>query len=207
MDSESSTASSSNLTALEQYASFPFDDDDEYQNGLDSLIAGGELSLDAVREYELAHAAVPATPQRPEQEPEAPAPVAPPTVIPNGTLTDASDSEPVVLSFAQLKALIEAGKEDEIPNNKVIPDGLNDEAPSVLRWLREFQYEPKDSTKGHMYNLKLKCKQYSPPSRLLRSREIGLLRVHQCSIAHPFTIEPSSAICGFAYSGLKGFWW
>ncbi|KAF7319557.1 hypothetical protein HMN09_00295300 [Mycena chlorophos] len=160
MDSESSTASSSNLTALEQYASFPFDDDDEYQNGLDSLIAGGvldnnppedikqeilrrtrvfyfnqvtnqELSLDAVREYELAHAAVPAAPPRPEPEPEAPAPVPPPTAIPNGAMTDASDSEPVVLSFAQLKALIEAGKEDEIPNNKVIPDGLNDEAPSM----------------------------------------------------------------------------
>ena len=39
MDSESSTASSSNLTALEQYASFPFDDDDE-RVMRDKVIAG-----------------------------------------------------------------------------------------------------------------------------------------------------------------------
>ena len=29
------------------------------------------------------------------------------------------------LTFAQLKELIELGKTDEIPNNKIIPDGLN----------------------------------------------------------------------------------
>jgi hypothetical protein len=39
--------------------------------------------------------------------------------------SEAANSEPVVLSFAQLQALIEAGKADQIPNNKIIPEDLN----------------------------------------------------------------------------------
>ncbi|KAH9064610.1 hypothetical protein EDB87DRAFT_1598359 [Lactarius vividus] len=34
------------------------------------------------------------------------------------------------LTFAELQALIDQGKTDEIPNNKHIPDALNDAAPS-----------------------------------------------------------------------------
>lgn len=30
-----------------------------------------------------------------------------------------------ILSFAEIKELIEAGRLDEIPNNKIIPDSLN----------------------------------------------------------------------------------
>jgi len=30
-----------------------------------------------------------------------------------------------ILTFAELQALIESGREDQIPNNKVIPDALN----------------------------------------------------------------------------------
>ncbi|THH12656.1 hypothetical protein EW146_g7488 [Bondarzewia mesenterica] len=38
--------------------------------------------------------------------------------------------EPRQLSFAELKELIEKGETDHIPNNKQIPDKLNDSAPS-----------------------------------------------------------------------------
>jgi len=39
--------------------------------------------------------------------------------------SDAPRSEPRVLTFTELKDLIEQGKTDQIPNNRVIPDGLN----------------------------------------------------------------------------------
>jgi hypothetical protein len=39
--------------------------------------------------------------------------------------SDASRSEPRVLTFTELKDLIEQGKTDQIPNNRVIPVGLN----------------------------------------------------------------------------------
>ncbi|KAK7042500.1 MFS general substrate transporter [Favolaschia claudopus] len=45
--------------------------------------------------------------------------------------TSNSDSATAVLSFAKLQALIEAGKEDQIPNNKLIPDILNEDVPSA----------------------------------------------------------------------------
>ncbi|OSC98132.1 hypothetical protein PYCCODRAFT_1418389 [Trametes coccinea BRFM310] len=44
--------------------------------------------------------------------------------------SDTREEEPQMLSFAQLKALIEQGRTDEIPNNKVIPNVLSPEAPS-----------------------------------------------------------------------------
>jgi hypothetical protein len=40
-------------------------------------------------------------------------------------LNETVHDEPPPLTFAQLKELIEQGRLDEIPNNKVIPDGLN----------------------------------------------------------------------------------
>ncbi|KAJ7178084.1 hypothetical protein C8R46DRAFT_1212799 [Mycena filopes] len=130
------------LAPLQQYAAYPFTEDDEYQNGLASILAGGALdndpppeireeilrrtrvfyfnrvtghaiSMDEAREFE--HA------RRAEAPPDAAAAPAPTT----------DDGEPVVLSFAQLQALIEAGRADQIPNNKIIPEDLNDAAPSA----------------------------------------------------------------------------
>lgn len=37
----------------------------------------------------------------------------------------ASDAEARILTFAELQELIETGKVDQIPNNKVIPEALN----------------------------------------------------------------------------------
>ncbi|KAJ7764586.1 hypothetical protein DFH07DRAFT_811715 [Mycena maculata] len=135
------------VAPLELYASYPFTFDDDYQNGLATIIAGGALdndppeeirdeilrrtrvfyfnrvtgnaiTMDEAREYELSHKTDGARPD---------------TTSPAATAEPISpdDAEPVVLSFAQLQALIEAGKEDQIPNNKVIPDDLNDAAPSA----------------------------------------------------------------------------
>jgi hypothetical protein len=42
----------------------------------------------------------------------------------------ATDDKNRVLSFAELKELIETGNVDKIPNNKIIPEGLNDAPPS-----------------------------------------------------------------------------
>ncbi|KAJ6590947.1 hypothetical protein DFH09DRAFT_1138163 [Mycena vulgaris] len=135
-------------TPLQQYGSYPFSSDDEYQTGLASIIAGGVLdndppedireeilrrtrvfyfnrvtgnaiTMDAAREYEqsqkISEAAALAGPS---QDPLAANAVSP-------------ADEPVVLSFAQLQALIEAGRADQIPNNKIIPEDLNDAAPST----------------------------------------------------------------------------
>jgi hypothetical protein len=43
-----------------------------------------------------------------------------------------SSAEKRILTFAELQQLIEAGKLDEIPNNKHIPDGLSVSSPSPL---------------------------------------------------------------------------
>ncbi|KAJ8082180.1 hypothetical protein PM082_008027 [Marasmius tenuissimus] len=38
--------------------------------------------------------------------------------------------EPTVLTLAQIKEFIETGRTDQLPNNKVIPDGLNEKPPT-----------------------------------------------------------------------------
>lgn len=45
--------------------------------------------------------------------------------------SNAEDGETRLLTFAELTMLIEQGKTDDIPNNKVIPDTLNDAPPSA----------------------------------------------------------------------------
>ncbi|KAJ3507369.1 hypothetical protein NLJ89_g6338 [Agrocybe chaxingu] len=40
------------------------------------------------------------------------------------------DEETRILTFAELKELIESGKVDQIPNNKVIPEAINEAPPS-----------------------------------------------------------------------------
>ncbi|KAH9474608.1 hypothetical protein JR316_0013071 [Psilocybe cubensis] len=116
--------------ALKAYAAYPFDTDENYQQGLASILSGGtydtsssqevrdemirrtrvfyfnkitgsSITLEQVREFELATPA-----------------------------DSANDDETRVLTFAELKELIESGNVDKIPNNKIIPDRLNDAPPS-----------------------------------------------------------------------------
>ncbi|KAJ7721052.1 hypothetical protein B0H16DRAFT_380004 [Mycena metata] len=129
------------LEPLQQYAAYPFTSDDEYQNGLASILAGGALDNDPpeeIREEILRRTRVfyfnrmtgHAITMDEAREFEHAQRVADAPPLPDVPATT-NDEEPVVLSFAQLQALIETGREDQIPNNKTIPDDLNDATPSA----------------------------------------------------------------------------
>ncbi|KAJ7628345.1 hypothetical protein FB45DRAFT_918075 [Roridomyces roridus] len=148
----------SELNPLEQYASYPFSTDDEYQDGLASIVAGGALdnnppedikeeilrrtrvfyfnrvtgnaiTSDEAREYELSH---PGTTASTSAAAVLAAAAAEPVISPSSESESETTPESTgVLSFAQLKALIESGREELIPNNKIIPDGLNEAEPST----------------------------------------------------------------------------
>jgi len=66
-------------------------------------VLGGSITIEQAREYEASLKSDPAS---------------------------ATNDETRVLSFAELKELIETGNVDKIPNNKVIPEGVNDAPPS-----------------------------------------------------------------------------
>ncbi|KAJ6464153.1 hypothetical protein C8R47DRAFT_73547 [Mycena vitilis] len=134
------------VAPLHVYASFPFSSDEEYQNGLASILAGGALDNDPpedIREEILRRTRVfyfnrvtgntitMDEAREFEQAQKAHSHAGDASLSAAVPLHDtAASTEPVVLSFAQLQALIEAGKADQIPNNKIIPDELNDAAPS-----------------------------------------------------------------------------
>jgi len=121
--------------ALQMYGSYPFSTDETYQQGLASILGGGTLdpslpedlkgetirrarvfyfnkitgstiSIDEAREYELSLL----------------------SPITEGA-TETND-ENRVWTFTELRELIESGKMDNVPNNKIIPDGLNEAIPS-----------------------------------------------------------------------------
>ena len=53
---------------------------------------------------------------------------------PHETETDKEKDETRVIKFAELKALIESGREDLIPNNKIIPNALNVSFSTCMLW-------------------------------------------------------------------------
>ncbi|KAH6891762.1 hypothetical protein BKA70DRAFT_847217 [Coprinopsis sp. MPI-PUGE-AT-0042] len=137
------------ISPLQQYAAYPFDLDESYQQGLASLLAGGavpenatpemrdeilrrtrvfyfnkqtgfNLSMDEAREYEISLLSALST---------AGTSVAEATTSTGESAVSASEEERV-LTFAELKELIESGKVDQIPNNKVIPEKFSEEPPS-----------------------------------------------------------------------------
>ncbi|KAJ3563170.1 hypothetical protein NP233_g9111 [Leucocoprinus birnbaumii] len=140
-------------TPLEQYTSYPFGTDEIYQQGLASILAnadapsseekdeilrrtrvfyfnktmGHSITLDEAREYEQSlrkdTSSQPQSLSTPSQETAAVDPIP----SSDGTQTE---EEPRVLTFSELKELIETGRLDQIPNNKVIPSGLNEVPPS-----------------------------------------------------------------------------
>ncbi|KAI0779045.1 hypothetical protein BD413DRAFT_464704 [Trametes elegans] len=139
-------ASSRQPSALEQFASYPFAADDEYQKGVLGIIGSGmlqgkseeerseillrselfyfnrvkgtSLSLDDARKARQIGLLGGA-----KQEPG----------ITSATTTASASGTGQgqhMLSFAQLKDLIEQGRTDEIPNNKTIPNVLSSAPPS-----------------------------------------------------------------------------
>ncbi|KAI4527654.1 hypothetical protein K525DRAFT_186167 [Schizophyllum commune Loenen D] len=138
----------SQLTALEQYGAYDFAKDDVYLQGLASIIAGGALrdAPDNVRDEILRRTRVfyfnNLAPDAPlsvsdtaNTTNESSTSVAAPSTAPstssatNGASTENAEP-PRTLTFVELQALIEAGRVDEIPNNREIPDKLNDAPPS-----------------------------------------------------------------------------
>lgn len=82
--------------------------------------SGNSITLDEAREYEASSQ-------------EGPTPKSSTTVVPLPTSSSSdqlnNEEEPRILTFAELKDLIETGQLDQIPNNKVIPGGLNVRIP------------------------------------------------------------------------------
>ncbi|KAK7040723.1 hypothetical protein VNI00_009629 [Paramarasmius palmivorus] len=120
-------------SVLNQYASFPFDSDDAFKQGLAGIIArsppeanhdeisrkakvfyfnrvtGNTLSIEEAETFEQASA------KSSDVDPSA---------------DSSSQQQQESLTLAQIKEFIETGRADQLPNNKVIPGGLNEEPPS-----------------------------------------------------------------------------
>jgi hypothetical protein len=76
---------------------------------------GHSISFEQVREYELSYS----NPTRTIDE------STPSEEVPPNQPQNDDDEETRVLTFAELQALLESGRVDLIPNNKVIPEVLN----------------------------------------------------------------------------------
>ncbi|KAH9895678.1 hypothetical protein C8Q73DRAFT_644258 [Cubamyces lactineus] len=135
----------SDASILESFATYPFATDAEYQEGLSGIVSSGVLEgktedekaeiflrsevfyfnrrTGASISMEDARMAKERGVLAKETKPVTPPPAIQPS---NGD----PEPEPQMLSLAQLKALIEQGRTDEIPNNKIIPNVLSNEAPS-----------------------------------------------------------------------------
>ncbi|KAK0469072.1 uncharacterized protein EV420DRAFT_1492339 [Desarmillaria tabescens] len=118
---------------LQQFLEYPFETDETYQQGLAGILAtdpsdavllntrvfyfnrltGSSITVADVLAYR-----------------ERPTPVSESAPTSNPPSTASESEEPKILTFAQLKELIEAGKLDEIPNNKTISGELNSAPPS-----------------------------------------------------------------------------
>ncbi|PIL29263.1 hypothetical protein GSI_09313 [Ganoderma sinense ZZ0214-1] len=144
MDAQNSPSTSGD--PLGRFASYRFADDAEYQQGLAGILSSGALQGKSEDEQEelmlrsevfyfnrVSGASLDLDAARAIRNGRklgidfAPAPVAPPPQLPP------KDKEQITLTFAQIKELIEQGKTDNIPNNKVIPNVLSSETPSESR--------------------------------------------------------------------------
>lgn len=130
-------------TALQSFLAFPFTSDEVYQQGLADVLAHGaksgktdgekaetvlrtqlfyfnrvtgqHLTVEDVRSHQNTVDS---------QNPIGAMDLSPPSA-------NSGDSETRLLTFAELTLLIQQGKTDNIPNNKVIPETLNDGPPST----------------------------------------------------------------------------
>ncbi|KAI8977770.1 hypothetical protein BD414DRAFT_155140 [Trametes punicea] len=130
---------------LERFAAYPFSTDEEYQQGLAGIIESGVLQGKSEEEKaeillrsevfyfnrlfgsSLSVEDARTVRQGSELEPSHSRST---SVSATAPTSSSNDQEPQMLSFAQLKVLIEQGRTDEIPNNKVIPNVLSSEPPS-----------------------------------------------------------------------------
>ncbi|KAF8635603.1 hypothetical protein AX15_000243 [Amanita polypyramis BW_CC] len=139
--------------SIQQYASYPFHSDEAFQKGLESILTsaesgsmtrddtvrrarvfyfnrltGSSISVDQARQAEEAIKSFNKEGIR-KEESQGMSPSTE-TTTPSAQRDKDAEEEPHPLTFAQLQELIESGREDLIPNNKVIPDKLSDDLPS-----------------------------------------------------------------------------
>ncbi|KAI0800107.1 hypothetical protein C8Q74DRAFT_1192147 [Fomes fomentarius] len=129
------------LDPIEQFLAYPFATDTEYQQGLVGILSSGVLEGKSeeeknaifIRSEVFYYNRLTALSITVEEALQARKTTAAPAVSHDTAAPHTSNSggdEPHTLTFAQLQALIEQGRTDEIPNNKVIPNILSSENPS-----------------------------------------------------------------------------
>ncbi|KAJ8481809.1 hypothetical protein ONZ51_g5735 [Trametes cubensis] len=138
-------AQDTETSVLERFESYPFATDAEYQEGLSGILSSGVLEgkseeekADIFLRSEVFYfnrrtgSSISMEEARIARKRKALGEQSNPVVPPSASQSSNGDSapEPQMLSLAQLKALIEQGRTDEIPNNKIIPNVLSTEAPS-----------------------------------------------------------------------------
>ncbi|KAI0926511.1 hypothetical protein AcW1_002514 [Taiwanofungus camphoratus] len=134
---------------LRLFAAYPFSTDPMYQQGLAGILESGALNgksedekTEILRRSQVfyfnritGHSITVDDIVRSEQSlgetvPAAAIAAVAPSGTPPATTSDSDGSEIRTLTFAELKALIEQGNTDQIPNNRVIPNELHQAAPS-----------------------------------------------------------------------------
>ncbi|KAJ4496047.1 hypothetical protein C8J55DRAFT_495622 [Lentinula edodes] len=142
------TANDSESSILSQYLAYPFDSDANFKKGLSDIVSlagtnrSTDIPEDTIRSMRvfyfnrlLGHSLSVAEVQAYEQSKNSTRDISTSAQASTSHIgVEANDAEP--LSFAQIQALIEAGRMDEIPNNKTICTDLNSASlttsPTVL---------------------------------------------------------------------------
>ncbi|KAL0945773.1 hypothetical protein HGRIS_012062 [Hohenbuehelia grisea] len=122
------------ISAIELYAAYPFESDEEFQQGIMSLNASGAFaglteeskqeSLRRARVFYFNRKTANNLTFDEARDRENSGSTSALSENASASATVPSD-ESRVLTFAELQELIESGKVDQIPNNRVIPDALN----------------------------------------------------------------------------------
>ncbi|KAF9523814.1 hypothetical protein CPB83DRAFT_723735, partial [Crepidotus variabilis] len=120
---------------LDDFLAYRFDTDEAFQQGLSSILGARAVEINSPDEFEaemILRAKIfyfNKTTGRNIDMNEVK------DLVDKGAIHQASvkNDDTRVLTFAELRELIESGKTDQIPNNKVIPDRLNALEPSQTK--------------------------------------------------------------------------
>ncbi|KZP22220.1 hypothetical protein FIBSPDRAFT_953063 [Athelia psychrophila] len=115
---------------IQVFRSYPFSTDEGFQEGLASILMSGVLADKTEDEKELILKTAEVFYFNRQDIPTVePSPDMGSSVSEHVVLTSTGE-ESRTLTFSELKDLIEQGKTDDIPNNKIIPEAINDAPPS-----------------------------------------------------------------------------
>ncbi|KZT01343.1 uncharacterized protein LAESUDRAFT_664186 [Laetiporus sulphureus 93-53] len=131
--------------SVDAFFTYPFAEDAGFQEGLKHIIADGvfeanpdEVKTDILRRSKVFYfnrvtgsfTTVDDVLQREQELASSMQTPSAQHLQPSAPKTTEDANEPRTLTFAELKLLIEQGKTDQIPNNRLIPDKLNEAQPS-----------------------------------------------------------------------------